>query len=146
MNEYYTSLHYQVTLISNNISCYASFILTDIKRFLIDPIGKSVTEGDTITLDCVTGESSPPPDIFWEKDYVPFTGGSQYNATFKSASSLGFVQQFSMKLVMVATPEHSGKYNCAAKNRLLGITVRSLQVYVGVAGNNNLFQDMLPIY
>lgn len=51
-----------------------------------------------------------------------------------------------MKLVMVATPEHSGKYNCAAKNRLLGITVRSLQVYVGVAGNNNLFQDMLPIY
>lgn len=116
--------------------------LTDIKRFLIDPIGKSVTEGDTITLDCVTGESSPPPDISWEKDSVPFKGGSQYNATFKSASSLGLVQQFSMKLVMVATPEHTGKYNCAAKNRLLGITVRSVQVYVGVAGNTctNLFK------
>eukprot|EP00105_Crassostrea_gigas_P005181 XP_011418682.1 PREDICTED: protein sidekick-1 isoform X2 [Crassostrea gigas] len=115
------------------VSPPAQIIHAYIKRFLIDPIGKSVTEGDTITLDCVTGESSPPPDIFWEKDSVPFTGGSQYNATFKSASSLGFVQQFSMKLVMVATPEHSGKYTCAAKNRLLGITVRSLQVYVGVA-------------
>lgn len=82
----------------------------------------------------------PTPRHFLGKRLCPIQRGSQYNATFKSASSLGFVQQFSMKLVMVATPEHSGKYNCAAKNRLLGITVRSLQVYVGVAGNTNLFK------
>ncbi|XP_061165065.1 cell adhesion molecule DSCAML1-like [Saccostrea echinata] len=103
-----------------------------IRSFVMNPNGGTVTEGDTITLDCVTGESSPPPGIFWEKDGVLFRGGSQYNATYKSASSLGFVQQFSMKLVLVATPEHSGKYNCAARNSMLGITVRSLQVFVGV--------------
>lgn len=44
-----------------------------------------------------------------------------------------------MKFVMVVIFEYSGKYNCVVKNRLLGIIVRSLQVYVGVVGNNNLF-------
>ncbi|XP_078326030.1 contactin-5-like isoform X2 [Crassostrea virginica] len=115
------------------VSPPAQVIHAYIRPFLINPIGVSVTEGDTITLDCVTGESSPPPQIYWEKDAVPFKGGSQYNATYKSASSLGFVQQYSMKLVLVATPEHNGEYNCAARNDMLGITVRSLLVFVGVS-------------
>jgi hypothetical protein len=101
----------------------------------------SATEGDTITLDCVTGESSPPPEIFWEKSAAVFRGGSQYNATFKSASSLGFVQQYSMKLVLVARPEHSGEYSCAAHNSMLGITVRSLQAFVGVAGQHGKIKE-----
>lgn len=120
--------------IKHHKNCIYFECLTDIRPFLINPIGVSVTEGDTITLDCVTGESSPPPQIYWEKDAVPFKGGSQYNATYKSASSLGFVQQYSMKLVLVATPEHNGEYNCAARNDMLGITVRSLLVFVGVSG------------
>nr|XP_022322764.1 hemicentin-1-like [Crassostrea virginica] len=115
------------------VSPPAQVIHAYIRPFLINPIGVSVTEGDTITLNCVTGESSPPPQIYWEKDAVPFKGGSQYNATYKSASSLGFVQQYSMKLVLVATPEHNGEYNCAARNDMLGITVRSLLVFVGVS-------------
>ena len=35
----------------------------------------NVTEGETISMECVTGESAPPARVLWERNYTTFTQG-----------------------------------------------------------------------
>ena len=50
--------------------------------FEVSPTSVFALEDDTVSFDCITGESAPPPEIFWEKDGKPFYGGSQFNASY----------------------------------------------------------------
>ncbi|KAK3087955.1 hypothetical protein FSP39_012784 [Pinctada imbricata] len=114
------------------ISPSATIILSYINSFVIHPKSVNVTEGETISLECVTGESAPPPTVGWQKNAFKFTQGSQYNSTFKSSVPSELVQQTSMKLVMVAHPSQNGMYRCVARNPMLNIEVRSMEASIHV--------------
>ena len=43
-------------------------LFTDIDSFLFDPQSANVTEGDTVTFECVTGYSAPPAVVHWERN------------------------------------------------------------------------------
>ena len=50
--------------------------------FEVSPVPVYATEDELISFDCITGESAPYPDVYWEKDGQPFNGGNQYVATY----------------------------------------------------------------
>ena len=43
-------------------------MFSDIDSFYLDPLSVNVTEGDRVTLECVTGYSAPPAVLQWERD------------------------------------------------------------------------------
>ena len=102
--------------------------------FEVNPDPVNALEEETVSFDCITGESAPPPMVFWERNGEPFYGGSQYNATYGGDGSLSIVRQYSMKLILVAKPNLDGTYNCVARNPVLNIDVRSLTVRMVTIG------------
>ena len=102
--------------------------------FEVNPEPVNALEDETVSLDCITGESSPPPVIFWERNGEPFHDGNQYNATYGGDGSLSLVRQYSMKLMLVAKAYLDGIYNCVARNPVLNIDVRSLKVQMTTSG------------
>ena len=52
--------------------------------FEVSPRSVSPTEGDIVSFDCITGESAPPPRVYWEREGAVFTEGEQYVATYGS--------------------------------------------------------------
>ncbi|KAJ8300040.1 hypothetical protein KUTeg_021559 [Tegillarca granosa] len=104
----------------------------DIKPFQTNPLPVNLIEGDNSSLECITGESSPPAEIYWERNGEIFLGGTQINSTFKTFIPYGLIGQFYMKLVLIGSPVNSGMYNCVARNKALGIEVKSLKVFFNV--------------
>ena len=45
-----------------------SRVFSDIESFLFDPQSTNVTEGETVTFECVTGYSAPPAVVHWERN------------------------------------------------------------------------------
>ena len=105
---------------------------TDIKPFVTSPSSISVTEGSVATLECLTGESAPPPEIRWEKDGLPVKTGTQYSARFGTHPFM--IGQYYMQLVLDSKPKETGSYSCVAVNPTLGLEVRSIVVQVTVTG------------
>ena len=105
--------------------------------FEVNPEPVTALEEETVSFDCITGESAPTPIIYWERNGEPFHSGSQYNATYGGHGSLSLVRQYSMKLILVARPHLDGVYNCAARNPVLKIDVRSLRVMMRTSGKTN---------
>ena len=62
-------------------------MLSDIKMFEVSPTDVFAVEGTAVSFDCVTGESAPPPVIFWERNDEPYYGGEQYSATYGGYAS-----------------------------------------------------------
>lgn len=108
--------------------------MLDIKPFQTNPLPVNLMEGDNSSLECITGESSPPAQIYWERNSEIFTGGTQINSTFKTFIPYGLIGQFYMKLVLIGSPVNSGMFNCVARNKALGIEVKSLKVFFNVTG------------
>lgn len=102
--------------------------------FEVNPVPVTALEDETVSFDCITGESSPPPVIYWERNGEPFYDGSQYNATYGGHGTLSLVRQYSMKLILVAKTYLDGIYNCVARNPVLKIDVRSLRVKLQTSG------------
>ena len=96
--------------------------------FEVNPDPVTTFEDKPVSFACVTGESAPPPVIFWERNGEPFYGGYQDNATYGGDGSLSIVRQYSMILILTAKPYLDGTYNCVARNPVLNIDVRSLIV------------------
>lgn len=118
------------------ISTPAVIIHAFIKTFLSNPKALTVTEGEVIELECVTGESAPSPVVTWEKNDKRFYEGDQYTSVFGMSSIPGVIAQYAMKLVIRTTSYDSGVYNCAARNTALGVEVRSLKVDLVVEGTS----------
>ncbi|XP_033732840.1 LOW QUALITY PROTEIN: hemicentin-1-like [Pecten maximus] len=110
------------------ISPPAVIIHAFIRTFLTNPTSLSVTEGEVIELECVTGESAPAPIVTWEKNGRQFFEGDQFTSVFGMSSIPGVISQYAMKLVIQTTSYDSGEYNCVARNTALGVEVRSLKV------------------
>ncbi|XP_052221507.1 cell adhesion molecule DSCAM-like isoform X2 [Dreissena polymorpha] len=111
----------------------ASVFHAYIKMFEVSPVPAYVIEDDMVSFDCITGESSPAPRVFWEKDGEVFTGGEQYAATYGGYPADSLVIQYSMRLTFRAKPHLAGAYSCVARNSVLKIDVRSLKVRLQVA-------------
>ncbi|CAC5391000.1 unnamed protein product [Mytilus coruscus] len=110
----------------------AVIIQAYIKAFVTNPSQVTVTEGEVAILECVTGESAPPPKVYWEKDGQPVTSGSQYKARFGS-HSYDMIGQYYMKLILESKPRETGSYSCVAVNTAQGIQVKSLVVQVKIS-------------
>lgn len=50
--------------------------------FEVSPVPVYAMEDELISFDCISGESAPYPEVFWEKDGQRFNGGDQYVATY----------------------------------------------------------------
>lgn len=107
--------------------------IEDIRPFVNNPSQVTVTEGETTILECVTGESAPPPQVYWEKDGQPVTSGSEFKARF-GTHSYDMIGQYYMKLILDSKPRETGLYSCVAVNTAQGIQVKSLVVQVKISG------------
>ncbi|KAK3589280.1 hypothetical protein CHS0354_008343 [Potamilus streckersoni] len=107
---------------SSSTSVFHAFI----HMFLVSPASVYVNEDDIISFNCITGESAPPAELFWEWNGQPFQGGEQYNTTYGGSGDNSLIRQHTMKLVLKAKPYFDGTFNCVARNALLNINVRSL--------------------
>ncbi|XP_069120341.1 contactin-5-like isoform X2 [Argopecten irradians] len=114
------------------ISPPAVIIHAFIRTFITNPVTMSVTEGEVVELECVTGESAPAPVVTWEKNGQTFHEGDQFTSVFGMSSIPGVISQYAMKLVISTTSYDSGEYNCVARNTALGVEVRSLKVNLQV--------------
>ncbi|XP_063423731.1 cell adhesion molecule DSCAM-like [Mytilus trossulus] len=115
-----------------NILSSAVLIQAYIRPFVTNPSQVTVTEGDTAILECVTGESAPPPQVYWEKDGQPVTSGSQFKARF-GTQLYDMIGQYYMKLILDSKPRETGLYSCVAVNTAQGIQVKSLVVQVKIS-------------
>ncbi|XP_053381258.1 hemicentin-1-like isoform X2 [Mercenaria mercenaria] len=104
-----------------------------IKMFEVSPTPVNVLEDEVVSFDCITGQSAPAPEIYWERDGEVFTGGEQYSATYGGYSKQSLIIQYSMKLILRAKPHLDGAYNCVARNPVLKIDVRSRRVLMQTA-------------
>ncbi|XP_052790482.1 cell adhesion molecule DSCAM-like [Mya arenaria] len=104
-----------------------------IKMFEVSPVPVYAIEDEIVSFDCITGESAPPPHIYWERNGELYTGGEQYSATYGGYSPNSLVIQYSMRLILKAKPYLDGAYNCVARNPVLKIDVRSLKVRMQTA-------------
>lgn len=50
--------------------------------FEVSPVPVYAMEDELITFDCISGESAPYPEVYWERDSERFNGGEQYIATY----------------------------------------------------------------
>ncbi|OWF49359.1 Down syndrome cell adhesion molecule homolog [Mizuhopecten yessoensis] len=110
------------------LSAPAVVIHAFIRTFLTNPASLSVTEGEVVELECVTGESAPAPIVIWEKNGKQFFEGDQYTSVFGMSTIPGVISQYAMKLVIQTASYDTGAYNCVARNPALGVEVRSLKV------------------
>lgn len=104
-----------------------------IKMFEVSPTPVNALEDEIVSFDCITGESAPRPEIFWERNGARFVGGEQYSATYGGYSESSLIIQYSMKLILKAKPHLDGSYNCVARNPVLQIDVRSRRVLMQTA-------------
>lgn len=99
-----------------------------IRMFEVNPTPVRAIEGETVSFDCITGQSAPDPEIFWERNGERFTGGDQHNATYGGYSFNSLIKQYTMKLLLQASTDLDGDFNCVARNPVLKIDVHSVKV------------------
>ncbi|KAL4218915.1 hypothetical protein ACF0H5_021503 [Mactra antiquata] len=104
-----------------------------IKMFEVSPVPVYALEGEIVSFDCITGESAPPPDVYWERNGEEFLGGEQHIATYGGHQKGSLIKQYSMRLILRALPTLDGSFNCLARNPALNIDVRSLRVLLQTA-------------
>ncbi|XP_041368525.1 Down syndrome cell adhesion molecule homolog [Gigantopelta aegis] len=127
---------YYCTVVSNSsriISPEAAVIEAYISEFLVHPQSVRTAEKDVVTFECVSGESAPYPDVFWELNGVRFKGGNQSRTTYGDYDETGLRIQYSLKLVLVLETQFVGVIRCAAENRVLGKSVYSHSANITIA-------------
>ena len=112
--------------------------------FLENPSPLHVIEGENATFECITGESSPAPVVYFERNGERFDEPEQYTATYGGVDLRGLVTQYSMKLVLTPVAAQGGIFNCVARNPLLNIEVHSLKVMLNVTSKS--YTGSLPTY
>ncbi|WAR31029.1 DSCAM-like protein [Mya arenaria] len=113
---------------ANDLGNYTCMVHDSANMFEVSPVPVYAIEDEIVSFDCITGESAPPPHIYWERNGELYTGGEQYSATYGGYSPNSLVIQYSMRLILKAKPYLDGAYNCVARNPVLKIDVRSLKM------------------
>nr|XP_023648028.1 uncharacterized protein LOC111833710 isoform X2 [Paramormyrops kingsleyae] len=86
------------------------------------PKSQLVPEGDSVFLQCISGDSRPPAHITWEKDGSPVTKGNQIQGQYGGGSHLKTTGTLYLADV---SKDDEGEYICVTHNPLLSIRLQS---------------------
>ncbi|KAJ7993998.1 hypothetical protein DPEC_G00261390 [Dallia pectoralis] len=98
-------------------------IAVDLDRVFFSPPSQTVSEGQSVFLQCVSGDSSPPADITWLKDSMPFTKGTQIQGQYGGGNqrkTSGTLHLWNI------SREDQGEYICVTHNPLLNTSQESI--------------------
>ncbi|XP_040928392.1 hemicentin-2 isoform X2 [Betta splendens] len=112
------------------LSSLVSFQL-GLEDVFFSPQDQTVTEGEGVFLQCVSGESSSPASISWFKDGQTVTRGRQIQGEYGGGTqkkTSGTLHLFNVTL------EDDGFYICVTHNPLLNITKKSQRAKLTVHG------------
>ncbi|XP_048849286.1 hemicentin-2-like [Brienomyrus brachyistius] len=97
------------------------------------PKSQLVPEGDSVFLQCISGDSRPPAHITWEKDGSPLTKGTQIQGEYGGGSHLKTTGTLYLADV---SKDDEGEYICVTHNPLLSIRLQSAAATVTVQGRH----------
>ncbi|XP_064883067.1 peroxidasin-like [Oncorhynchus nerka] len=109
----------------------------ELEAVFFSPQSQTVSEGQAVFLQCVSGNSSPPAHITWLKDNTLFTKGTQMQGQYGGGNQRKTSGTLHLSNVLI---EDEGEYVCVTHNALVNssleskaatLTVRGLQITQG---------------
>ncbi|KAL0979596.1 hypothetical protein UPYG_G00187060 [Umbra pygmaea] len=100
-------------------------------RVFFSPQSQTVMEGQAVFLQCVSGDSSPPADITWQKDNIVLTKGTQIQGQYGGGNQRKTSGTLHLSNVSM---EDEGQYICVTTNPLLNTSQKSKAATLTVQG------------
>ncbi|XP_067825523.1 uncharacterized protein [Heptranchias perlo] len=112
----------KATLGLSSINATFNIYKAYIEPVFYSPSSQSVSAGESVSFQCVSGESRPLVEIRWTKDRRNVSEGFQFQGHYGGKNSLKV--SGTLRIVNVSK-EDEGEYICVTHNPLLNVTVYS---------------------
>nr|XP_046206249.1 neurofascin-like isoform X2 [Oncorhynchus gorbuscha] len=106
-------------------------VCVELEAVFFSPQSQTVSEGQTVFLQCVSGNSSPPAHITWLKDNTLFTKGTQMQGQYGGGNQRKTSGTLHLSNVLI---EDEGEYVCVTHNALVNSSLESKAATLTVQG------------
>ncbi|XP_042150824.1 uncharacterized protein LOC112263112 isoform X2 [Oncorhynchus tshawytscha] len=103
----------------------------ELEAVFFSPQSQTVSEGQAVFLQCVSGNSSPPAHITWLKDNTLFTKGTQMQGQYGGGNQRKTSGTLHLSNVLI---EDEGEYVCVTHNALVNSSLESKAATLTVQG------------
>ncbi|KAK6306587.1 hypothetical protein J4Q44_G00235120 [Coregonus suidteri] len=103
----------------------------ELEAVFFSPQSLTVSEGQAVFLQCVSGNSSPPAHVTWLKDNTLFTKGTQIQGQYGGGNQRKTSGTLHLSNVLI---EDEGEYVCVTHNPLVNTSLESKAATLTVQG------------